>query len=204
MDQELRVTSTFKLVSPQEFLPIALLCDTMAVDTETNGGDIRDGTGFCAGISVAVLYNDTYYSAYFPVAHHEGNVSDEVKQSLFQIIATRSRIVFHNAKFDLESLDTAGFIHGFIRWYDTMLMAHMLNENIPKGLDWLARNELKESGKISKDFKPIWRMKMGHFIPVAEIEEYACQDTVLALKLFYRLYPFFVKSGFDGSEVQNV
>jgi hypothetical protein len=204
MDQELRVTSTSKLVSPEEFLPIALLCDTMAVDTETNGGDVRDGTGFCVGISVAVLYNNTYYSAYFPVAHHEDNVSEEIKQSLFQIIASRKRIVFHNAKFDLESLDTAGYIHGFIRWYDTMLMAHMLNENIPKGLDWLAKNELKEPGKVKKDFGPIWRMKMGHFIPVAEIELYAGTDTELTLKLFYRLYPYFVKSGFDGSEVQKV
>lgn len=196
------VSSTSKkLVSPKDFLPVAILSDTMAVDTETNGGDIRDGTGFCVGISAAVLYNDIYYATYFPVAHHEDNIDDEFKQALFDIIRTRERIIFHNAKFDLVSMKTAKYTYEYRRWYCTMLMAHMLNENIPKGLDWLARYELKEPGKVKKDFTPFWKMKMGHFIPVAEIEEYAGEDTVLTLKLFYRLLPYFIKSGFDGSEM---
>lgn len=193
-----------KLVTPKEFLAIALLCDTMSVDTETNGGDIRDGTGFCVGISAAVLYNDVYYAAYFPVAHYENNVDAKTKQMLFDIIATRMRIIFHNAKFDLVSLETAGYKLNFVRWYCTMLMAHMCNENIPKGLDWLARYELKEPGKVKKDFVPIWKMRMGHMIPVAEIELYAGVDTILTLKLFYRLYPYFVGSGFDEGQVQGM
>lgn len=203
MEERASLTSDV-LLKPEEFLPIALLCDTMAVDTETNGGDIRDGSGFCVGISAAVFYNGIYYAAYFPVAHYEGNISDELKQSLFDIIRTRKRIIFHNAKFDLVSLETAGYSGEYVRWYCTMLMAHMLNENIPKGLDWLARYELKEPGKVQKDFTKIWAMGMGNMIPVAEIEQYAGVDSGITLRLFFRQYPYFVKSGFDGSEVQTM
>ncbi len=184
--------------SPSEFLSKALLCDTIAIDTETNGLDIRDGRGFCVGSSAAVKYAGEYYTAYFPVAHYEGNIDDETKDLFFQVISTRLRVVMHNAKFDLVSLKTAGHSGKFVRWYCTMLMAHMLNENIPKGLDWLAQNELKEPGKVKKDFKSIWKMGLGHMIPVAEMEEYACVDAELPLKLFERQYPYFVKSGFDG------
>lgn len=190
-------------VDPEKFLSIAMLCNVMAVDTETNGEDIRDGRGFCIGISAAVKYNNQYYSAYFPVAHKRNNVSDDIKQSLFDIIRTRTAIVFHNAKFDLVSLDTAGYRGGFKRWYCTMLMAHMLNENVPKGLDWLAKNELKEPGKRKP---PIWEAMHTVFgwspdFPAEVMALYAGEDAILTLKLFHKLYPFFVKSGFDGSEM---
>lgn len=184
----------------KDFLSTAMLCNTMAVDTETNGQDIRDGRGYCVGISAAVKFQGKYHSAYFPVAHYEDNVQPDIKELLFHITSTRERIVFHNAKFDIVSLKTAGHSGKFIRYYCTMLMAHMLNENVPKGLDWLAKNELKEPGKVQADFKNIWKMGLGHMIPVAEMERYAGTDAVLALKLFEKLHPLFVKSGFDGSD----
>lgn len=194
-------------VEPNELLSIAMLCNVMAVDTETNGKDIRDGRGFAIGISCTVFQNQTFYSAYFPVAHTENNVSEETKQFLFNIIRTRSAIVFHEAKFDLVSLKTAGYTGGFVRWYCTLRMAHMLNENLPNyGLDWLARNELKEAGKN----KPIeWQVMFSVYgwspdFPARIMGLYACEDTVLTLKLFFKLYPYFVKSGFDGSEMPEL
>jgi len=182
----------------------------MALDTETTDiekTDIRDGSGFAYGISAAVLYNGTYYSAYFPVAHTKDNVSDEIKQNLFDIIRTRQKIVFHNAKFDLVSMETTGYRGGYIRWYDTMRMAHMLNENIGRyDLDWLARNELREPGKNKP---PVWEFMFQIHgwhpdFPAEVMALYASEDAVLTLKLFFRLYPFFVKSGFDGSEMSEV
>jgi hypothetical protein len=197
------VSSPSKLVSPAEFLAHALLANTIAVDTETNGKDVRDGTGFCIGISAAVKVNGTYYSAYFPVAHTKDNVDEEIKKSLFQIIRTRERVIFHNAKFDIISLRTAGYTYGFVRYYCTMLMAHMLNENIPKGLDWLARNELKEPGKNKP---PEWELMFTLYgwspkFPAHIMALYAGEDAVLTLKLFERLYPYFVESGFDGRKM---
>ena len=191
-------SNTEIMLEPEEFLPMALLSRVMAVDTETTGKDIRDGRGYCVGISTAIQRGGIYYHSYFPVAHHVGNISDDVKERLFQIIGTRV-ICMHHAKFDLESLSTAGYNGKFLKWYCTMMMAHFLNENVAsKELDWLAKHELKEPGKVKKNFKPIWKLGMGHMIPVEEMKLYAGIDTVLTLKLFERLYPFFVKAGFDG------
>lgn len=195
--------SESKLVTPEEFLPVAILSDTMAVDTETTDiekTDIRDGSGFAYGISAAVLRNNIYYSTYVPVRHTKGNVSDELRDNFFDVIRTRKRIVFHNAKFDLPSMKTTGYSGGYIRWYCTMLMAHMLNENIPKGLDWLAKYELKEPGKNKP---PLWEFMFAIHgwhpdFPAEVMALYAAEDAVLTLKLFYRLYPYFKKSGFDG------
>jgi len=184
-------------LTPTEFISKALLANTMAVDTETNGGDVRDGTGFCVGISAAIKSLNSYYFTYVPVAHYEDNVDDQTKELFFQLINSRERLVMHNAKFDLESFLTAK-LEITTRWYCTMMMAHFLNENVPKGLDWLSKNELKNPGKVQKDFKPIWKMRMGHMIPVAEMELYAGIDTVRTLQLFERLHPFFVEQGFDG------
>lgn len=193
------------LSSPSEFLSIAIGDPTLALDTETTGKDIRSGEGYAVGISGACKYKDEVYTAYFPVAHYEGNVEGVILDDLRILIETRQKLIMHNAKFDLPSLETVGLdIDKFPRWYCTMRMAHMLNENLnghQYGLDWLARNELKIKGKEQKDFKPIWKMGMGHMIPVAEIEEYAARDTGLTYLLFEKLYPYFVKSGFDGSEV---
>lgn len=192
------------MLKPSEFLTKAMACDVMAVDTETSGGDIRDGRGFCVGISAAVRSNNIYYHSYFPVAHYQDNVATETKELLFQVIASRI-IVMHNAKFDLESLATANYPGKFLKWYCTLMMAHFLNENVPKDLDSLSRRLLGNSGKKDNNkFKGMWTMNLGHMIPVAEIEEYAGIDTVRTLQLFYRMYPYFVKSGFDGNQMSEL
>ncbi|MFF5977045.1 hypothetical protein ACFY7C_36695 [Streptomyces sp. NPDC012769] len=190
-------------LTPSEFLSKAMVADTIAVDTETNGKDIRDGRGFAIGISAAVRVDNIYYSAYFPVAHETGNVEEETKNLLFQIIATRPRVVMHNAKFDLDSLETAGFNLQIIKWYCTMMMAHFLNENVPKGLDWLSKYELKEPGKNKPPEWVAFHTLYGWSprFPANIMALYACEDAVLCLKLFFRLEPFFKEWGFDGSEV---
>jgi hypothetical protein len=192
-------------IEPEEFLSKAVLAEVMAVDTETNGKDIRDGRGYAIGISAAVFVDGTFYSAYFPVAHTKDNVSDDLKKNLFWLISTRI-IIFHNAKFDMPSLATAGYDLGYVRWYCTMMMSHFLNENIPKGLDWLAKNELKEPGKNKP---PEWEFMFAMYgwspdFPALIMALYAAEDAVLTLKLFFRAYPSFVKSGFDGSEMRRL
>lgn len=193
------------LSSRSEFITHALLDPWLALDTETTGKDIRSGEGYCVGISAACRHKDTIYTAYFPVRHNEGNVDSDTLDMLINLIRSRNKIFFHNAKFDLVSLNTIGINVYKQKWYCTMRMAHMLNENLNMnqyGLDWLARNELRIPGKEKKhDFRPIWKMGLGHMIPVGEIEEYAARDAGILYLLFARLYPLFVKSGFDGSEV---
>lgn len=192
------------MLDNSEFLSKAFSADVMAVDTETTGGDIRDGRGYCVGISAAVLAQDTYYHSYFPVAHAEDNIAPETKELLYQVIGSRI-IVFHNAKFDLTSMETAGYPGKYKKWYCTMMMAHFLNENEPKGLDYLSRRLLGAKGKEdNKEFIGMWQLNLGHLIPVAKMRLYAGIDTVRTLQLYYRMKPYFVKSGFDGQEENSV
>lgn len=175
----------------------------MAVDVETNGKDIRDGRGFATGISAAVKYDGDYLAAYFPVAHTKGNVDDDTKELLFKLIASRDIITSHNIKFDVPALKTAGYDLGFKRLYCTMMMAHFLNENKPKGLDWLAKNVLNEPGKNKP---PAWVLAHTFYgwspdFPAEIMELYAGEDAILCYKLLEVFLPHFKQWGFDGSEV---
>jgi hypothetical protein len=191
------------MLGNSEFLSKAFSSDVMAVDTETTGGDIRDGRGYCVGISAAVKAQDIYYHSYFPVAHAEDNISPDTKELLYQVVGSRV-VVFHHAKFDLTSMETAGYPGNYKKWYCTMMMAHFLNENEPKGLDYLARRLLGAKGKEdNKRFVGMWQLNLGHLIPVDEMRLYAGIDTVRTLQLFYRMYPYFVKSGFDGTHEED-
>jgi ribonuclease D len=202
------VTTEIVLSSPSEFISIALLDPWLALDTETTGKDIRSGEGYCVGISAACRSGEIIHTAYFPVGHHEDNIDPELLALLIGLIKSRDKLFMHNAKFDLISFETAGIDLSGLKWYCTMRMAHMLNENLNMnqyGLDWLARYELKIPGKDkTHDFRPIWKMGLGNMIPVEEMEEYAARDAGILYLLFERLYPMFVKSGFDGSEVSEV
>src|SRR5690606_23407660 len=109
----------------------------------------------------------------------------EIKQAFFNIIQVVDRVTFHNAKFDLVSLETAGFTGKFKRWYCTMRMAHMLNENLKPnqyGLDWLAKNELHLPGKAKP---PLWEVMYtihgwSPDFPAEVMALYAAEDAVLA------------------------
>jgi DNA polymerase I-like protein with 3'-5' exonuclease and polymerase domains len=198
-------TSDNTNIDVASFMSKAILCDLMSVDTETNAKDIRTDEGICIGISAAIRYNGVIYGTYIPVGHTENNVTEEVKEFFFKLLSTKI-IIFHNAKFDLDSLKRAGYNLGYRRWYCTMMMAHFLNENVPKGLDWLAKNELKLDGKQKSEEWRAWFTLVGWSpdFPVKVMAEYATWDAVLTLMLFFKLYPLFVKSGFDGSEVRQL
>lgn len=186
--------------SPDDFISLAITKNIMAVDTETNGEDCRDGRGFAIGASCTVRDDeqDAYVSAYFPVAHTKNNISDSTKDMLLKLISSRI-LIMHNAKFDIVSIKTIGE-YELKRYYCTMMMAHMLNENVPKGLDWLSKNELGLEGKHKP---PEWVFMFNVYgwspdFPAEIMALYACEDTILTYRLWERLYPFFVKAGFDG------
>jgi ribonuclease D len=188
------------VISKSEILPKLITASDVAVDTETDGKDVRTQEGICIGISVAIKERDEVFSSYFPLNHTKGNVEDETKKLLFDLLCTKKRIIFHNAKFDLESLETVGLNLKHIKWYCTLLMAHMLNENKPKSLDWLSKNVLGREGKKKSE---LWEALFkiygwSRVFPVEVMCEYASVDAEETLLLFYKFYPYFVKSGFDG------
>lgn len=180
-----------------EFLGGMYSAPYVAIDTETTGEDVRDGRGYLMGISIATAPDK---AVYLPFRHRSGeNLPKEWLDSLRAALSSTKCVIFHNAKFDLVSLNTIGIDYTG-KFYDTMLMAHMIDENLPsKALDSLGYKFLGE-GKNKSD---------GHFttlvnalgwanVPSHIMDPYARQDARLTLRLFHRFYPEFKKQGFDG------
>lgn len=158
--------------------------EVIAVDTETTGFGVKDGRDYLIGISVAYRLGPLgIVSAYFPFRHSEGNLSREALDSLSSVLSNAT-LVFHNLKFDLHSLATIGIIPTG-KLYDTLNIAHMINEELPsKSLDFLSKKFLKDS-KVKdrlKDWTDIFGW--GPQIPVDVMDEYACHDAELTLMLF--------------------
>lgn len=184
------------------FLAGMLSADYVAIDTEASGHDIRDGQGYCMGVSVSYYAQPGARAAsqYFPFRHRNGyNYSKESLQRFTFVVERLKCAVFHNAKFDLVSLRTLG-IEYVGKFYDTMLMAHMVNENwASKALDWLGRTLLNDGKVRGADFQA-WLKAFGwENIPSEIMWEYASHDTELTLNLFNYLWPDFDAQDFNGS-----
>lgn len=166
----------------------------LVIDTETNGLDIRDGRGYCIGISMCMKVDEAYFGIYLPIKHNsetEGLITAEQLKKLKSIIEYwPGVIVFHNAKFDLESLRTAGINYTGI-FFDTMLMCHLINENYPfaKDLSSCVKHYVdKEMSKKDDDaFK--WLVKFYGWagVPINVMYEYAVHDAYITCLLYYAI-----------------
>jgi DNA polymerase-1 len=169
----------------------------IAVDTETNGEDIRDGRGYAMGISIAYRDNNQYHSMYFPFRHRgPGNLPDSVLAKVKEVIETAPAVVFHNAKFDIVSLRTLGIYVRSGTWFCTMIMAHLINENWPysKSLNSCAAAYVgPEFQKDDSEIKDIVKTFGWGFVPAKLMKKYAALDTELTYRLFLALLPLFKK-----------
>lgn len=163
--------------------------EIIAVDTETTGLRVADGTDYLMGISVAYRLGPLgIMSAYFPFRHEAENLDRSVLTKLSTVFNNRP-LVFHNLKFDLHSLHTIGIeLNPTAKLFDTMNMAHMVNEELPsKGLDYLAQKYLNENKTTAvKNWADVWGWST---VPVGLMDPYACKDAELTLKLFELLWP---------------
>lgn len=171
--------------------------DTITFDVETNGQDPRYSPLFrVLGVSYASTKEDSDYLA----IGHKGNDqqgSQMAMRRLQSLVGSHSRYVFHNAKYDLIAFERLGINLWDTEWYDTMLMAHMVDENLPnKGLDYLGRHYFNEGKEITEEFDNFIETFGWEFVPEWMIRDYAIQDAKLTLKLFHHLLPECVAQGF--------
>ena len=160
----------------------------IAVDTEDSALYPRDG--YVIGISITHkdnhgVYMDTMY------------ITDEIVEKL-QYIFDRTKVVFHNAKFDIKML-SYHFGFYFPDWEDTMLLHFDLDENSPHGLKPLAikYTELgdydaeleKFKTQYCRDHKVLKRDFTYDLIPFEVMYPYAATDTVATFKLFAKFMP---------------
>lgn len=173
--------------------------NVIAVDTETTGLNVFDGTDFAIGLSVAYRLSFLgVFSFYVPLRHEKDNLPMVEALDILKPLLREKPIVFHNARFDFASLKTLGITEFNPTFYDTMVMAHMVNEEYySKRLDDLASNILKKSK--SKDHVTPWSKMYGWAsTPVSVMEDYAKIDAELTLELWEYFTKQMSEQALDG------
>jgi DNA polymerase I len=171
----------------------------IGVDTETNAEDIRDGRGYAQGISLAArIPGIGLRSVYLPFRHENTGPGLGENLDRTDLLKLKEKIegyggylVFHNAKFDLVSLRTLG-INYTGKFYCTLKIAHLLNENQPYSLslDACSKWYLKDPGKkVTSTFEGLKKLYGWGGIPPLYMAEYATYDAELALRLIEHFLP---------------
>lgn len=183
-------TPTGPLLSDEtvdRYIQNAMQASVIAVDTETTGIDgIKDGRDYCLGVSFAYDVSGVgLFSTYFPLRHTAGESENlDIQRVLpkLKTLLAEKPIVFHNRKFDLHSLRTLGITNLHSEQYDTMVEAHLWNEELPsKQLDYLSRKFLKDE-KIDK-MQAFTKAFGWDNVPPHLMAPYAKHDAELTLRL---------------------
>jgi DNA polymerase-1 len=134
---------------------------------------------------------------YIPVGHtHLFGEANNLQLTIPLFEGVTVPTVFHNAKFDLSVLQEAGQEVSIEHVFDTMLMAHYIDENTFEHggnkpsfeLEALARLHCKnhKATAISKSAKAIW-----NDTPVVAMARYAETDALVTAELFKALWSDF-------------
>lgn len=111
-------------------------------------------------------------------------------------------LVFHNGKFDLASLRTLG-IYVTANWFDTGVMAHLINENFPlkKDLNTLLKVYLGPHKQKAKtlELDLVTETYGWANVPAEMMRHYATMDAHLTLELFQALrnHPTWIAENLD-------
>lgn len=154
----------------------------VAIDTETTHLDpmIKNS---CIGISFCVQEGTAYY---LPFGHKiEPQLSqDYVVKTLQPVFADESiKKIFHNAKFDLESLQSVGIeTKGDI--YDTMIAANLITKDWQRnGLKYLSEHYLGEPMMSYQEVVKDNKYKNFSYVPLELATKYAAADAHQTLRL---------------------
>ena len=162
----------------------------IAIDTETTGVLWHD-TAFCA--TSAEYQGDRIDCRFY-------DLSDDLQAlRLVKLLQRGVALVGHNIKFDLQKLMYSDLIQWENIWADriedTMVMAHLINENGSRKLKDLARDILGETTDEEATLKE-YRRKAGltiadgyDKIPIEILMPYALKDAEHTIKLYHHFLP---------------
>ena len=166
---------------------------TIVLDTETTWTD-KWYERRLLGLAAHIPGNGSYY---LPFRHqHDKSLFPSVNLDLgllsdIGLALQRSGLVgiFHNAKFDLQVLWRAGIrFNG--RFWCTMLMSHMVDENTPHDLEWCSKHYVGESsGKEKKIHELASACGAWEAVPPEAMAKYAERDVELTYQLYQKLHP---------------
>lgn len=166
----------------------------LVVDVESNGRDFRhDPEARLTGIALAYKFNGEIQAGFIPWSEID------VFGEWVALIREHPCRIFHNAKYDLVALAKSGIDVIDKMFYDTMLMGHWLDENMPsKTLDFMSKRYGGKPKLKTPEIKAAEKTGKWDSIPLPILTEYAANDALITYELLEKLYPLFVAEGFDG------
>lgn len=163
----------------------------IAIDTETES--LVDKT--MIGFSFAYEKNKKVYSYYVPVRHNKfENMPLEGVQNILKRLLDHPRLVFHNYVFDGMVFKKFGIPVKTAIIEDTMIMAHLLDENDNQGLKPCALRYCHHKMKHFKEICGTGKSRISFADVDRDIaDSYASEDAEYTYKLFKILYPQVIK-----------
>jgi DNA polymerase I len=166
----------------------------LTIDTE---GELTHPFSTTWGFS----YSVDGVSEYFPFFHISGDNLDLRYLDMFRkVIENHPCLVFHHAKHDLRALRSLGInISRKAKWYCTMLMSHMTNENLfAQGLDSVSVYYGGKPKEMHPAMAEIIKRMGWRYVPSWMFKSYAGNDAFITEELFHKLLPDFQAQRFDG------
>lgn len=182
------MTSVLASLSTDQKLMMMETAPDITVDTE----GVRTMMGF------SVAFTGLSEGFYLPFNHAKGNLSNTEKSHVWRILSTRDSLIFHNAVHDIRVLARNGFDYRG-KFYDTMLMAHWINEERQDySLDAISRVYGGKPKSMPDSMKALLESDGWDNVPVSLMDQYSSNDAWITHELWRKLLPEFIAQGFDG------
>ena len=192
-----------------EYIDECIKNGIVSIDTETTGLNVyRDK---CVGVCI---YTPTLSEAYIPVNHVDyitrnrldNQLSEEfVSNQLDRLTLSNCKIIMHNANFDIRVIRRIGSY--LTCYWDTVIAAHLLNENESHGLKELYNKYILKDDADEFTFGKLFSFKGTTFadIPIDIAAVYAAHDAKMTYELYEFQSQYLNPNGINGlDEVYNL
>lgn len=187
------------LVQKEALSPIQLCSvdDQIALTESASGPVVVDTEGVKKMMGFSLCFDGLTDGFYLPFNHARSNLTGTQREHIYKILRTKT-LVFHNAVYDLRVLARNGFDFRGV-FYDTMLMAHWINEErVSYKLEDISKIYGGKPKTMPAVMAAIIESDGWDAVPLDLMIQYSGNDAFIELELFNKLKPEFDKQGFDG------
>jgi DNA polymerase-1 len=187
------------LVPTMELSPIqkSSVDDQIALMEVANGPITLDTEGVERMLGFSICFDGLSDGFYLPFHHAHSNLTSKQIEKVFHVLSGSEALVFHNALHDLGVLSRNGFdFKG--PFYDTMLMAHWVNEErFSYRLNDVSQAYGGKPKMMPQIMADIIEQEGWDAVPINWMTFYSGNDAFIEHELFRKLLPLFQEQGFD-------
>lgn len=155
--------------------------DMFAFDTETT--DINIQKLKLCGIS---FYDGSGTAWYLPFGHSTKEQQLDLENceyecELSELFNNANLIIGHNLVFDMQVLKKYNIYPENVKWFDTMVAQHLVDEESEKGLKFLAKYYF---GHTMKTYNEVSKNENFANVRIEDAKEYSCDDSIQTFRLY--------------------